>query len=1295
MESAAQNKCREAGKSIPAAFLGRANTYEVCWIPEYSSPPKKGRTCDPQPEFHGINPQHARWLKQLRRLQSFAHRPSTEPVDANQRVKVWDSIANASGFHPDFPRWWTAHSGQPWSHRPLSPTDASLMADVFEQHLRSMEKQLMGDRIQKAKARRVEDPSVIFRDLKQDAALPVQILVEGCHDQVESVEEDERAVVLQGNHPWSDQLPVVSEGVSRNVVHATQDKIWLDNVEGLQVGSHVVQETYISEITKLFQSFQQEWQQRWDRHLYTEDTFWEPILDFARTHLPRPGPMQLEPLTYEAWITTLKRKSKRSATGPDGIARQDLLRMPRALGEQLVSLLNRVEGGEPWPCQCLTGFVVSLEKVAGATSVQQYRPITVLSLIYRTWGSWRARQILKHLAPVSPHSCTGNLPERSAPQTWYGILQSIEMSQMTQGSLSGGVIDLVKAFNHLPRLVILEVMLILNVHPVLVRTWSRALASIERRFQIRSCTGPAVRSTTGCPEGDALSVCGMLCLNLLLHRWVTLRYPSITLYSYVDNIEVVGDSGADVIAGMQGLHQFCDLVDMAIDTNKSYVWSISAAARKELKVTPYSTRLWARDLGGHIQYCKVPTNSTITQRCGALGPLWSRLARSVAPYRQKVLALRQKAWPQSLHGVSSVHLADGHFTTMRTGAMKGLGEYKPGVSLIAHLGMIEQPESDPQFYALLTTALMFRDMHATADHAAYVLQELTHRYHTSAYQPGPTNVLLQRLYQIAWSWSHGTVFSDHQGLPIDLLFCPVQELRVRLVEGWHNRVQNLLTHRGTFEGIQYAHAGLTVRPVRKLELEDQAILRKCLNGAFLTADHLQHREVPQPTTCKFCNAPDSQLHRHWECPYFQDCREVPAERCHEVVAISQCLANHGWVPEPPSLCLFRTQCLQIPVESSHHVWPPWPVDEIFAFTDGSCLSPTVPEARLASWGVVMGDPAGNFWALSNGLLPGWIQTVIRAEIFAVISACEAAMLQQCPLRLWVDNDLLYRRLLRAQQGTLQLQRNAKDADLWNQLQQVVSALGDMLLSVTKVCSHQNLDQAADAYEEWVFRGNCAADYAAAQAFSRFPSILQAQQQLAIDLQTVETLRKAVHTTMIRIGRKAIQAQNPVSVQSDVPHQASFAQDHLVIIPRINAMDIPPKYCFHGMNVLLNWLADITHEDAAVVRVSWYQLNAAYEHMTGQQGVRHNKKTKQWEAPARGRQVNFVKRCNFFSAYVRAVLGMFGPPVGTYHLRPHGVAINFWCYTIALRLKPTVLTLADDVLMKDQPSFKTVAQLRAR
>ena len=271
---------------------------------------------------------------------------------------------------------------------------------------------------------------------------------------------------------------------------------------------------------------------------------------------------------------------------------------------------------------------------------------------------------------------------------------------------------------------------------------------MSRRFKLRNAVGPPLKSTTGYPEGCGLSCAAMLGINFLCHQWVTVNHPTLTLWSYVDNIEVTGPSAASVEEGMAGLREVCTLLDVQIDAEKSFAWSVNQHERKQLK-TSFPTKLAARDLGGHIQYCSQVTNVTVTSKLEKAEQLWNCLARSLAPYKSKLRATTAKAWPGFLHGISSVHLANDHMGKLRTGALKGLGEHKPGTSPLAHLSLVEQPMSDPQSFALVQTIISFREVCTEVDFFVQAMMDFHQPTRVYVRRPGPFSLLLTRLHQVA------------------------------------------------------------------------------------------------------------------------------------------------------------------------------------------------------------------------------------------------------------------------------------------------------------------------------------------------------------------------------------------------------------------------------------------------------------------------------------------------------------------------------------------------------------------
>ena len=1290
------------GRMCPSQCLGRAKTREVHWVQEFAIPPRQGRQGDVQPEFHGIDLLHAQWTCQLRRLMNLQKLVAKTHLSSSQFQHchgLWRKIKHSPGFRPNFILWWIKHAPQHLPELPddpPSPAVAKSIAMHFESHFRNYEKALLRTRCQKARQRRADDPQIIFRDIKGEPPAPVQLLVHRTRASVTGADPEFQAIEVHPPQKWDPSRSLLLDGKPYAIVHAEPDKLWIDPFPDSEIPTIASQEIELGDLPSIFQAFGKEWQARWDKHLDLPADHWEPALAMIDRYLPPLPSMELEPITPELWLRTLRNKSRRAAVGPDSVTRQDLLNMDPVHIQQLLDILHQVEQTGQWPQQMLDAFVIALEKQPSADEVKQFRPICILPVCYRTWSSIRGRQILKHLGPHAPATCLGNLPGKSATQVWHKLMIDIELGQAQGSTHGGGVIDLVKAYNLLPRIPVLAVMHRLGIHPCILRAWNGALHGIARRFKIRSCTGPALRSTTGFPEGCALSVTSMLGLNFLCHAYCSAIQPRCNLWSYVDNLEISSSTPEGVLAGMHGLQRFWSMLEVDIDPAKSYCWSIASQARQVLRQHEWPTRHWARDLGGHVQYSMQRTNSTITRRCEAIKPLWNRVARSLAPYRQKIRALRAKAWPNSLHGCQSVHMADEHFQHLRTGAVQSLGEHKPGTSPLLHLGAIENPMHDPQCYALVHTVLMFRDMQPALEELDFAMQLYHQPGDTVQPKPGPFSVMLARLHQIAWTWLSGVVFHDQHGLPCDILQCPIQELRVRLCTAWQARILAQCATRKTMQGLQSMNPALTVEQLLHWPDEDQALLRTCLNGTFFTADRRKHHHDNPSTDCRYCGVPDSQWHRHWECPHFATCRSIQPDLLPDLQQLPLAITCHGWMPEPPDLVPFRRACVEVYLSTPDWHLPPQLPQHLHLFTDGACKHPQCSFARIAAWSFVLAQlPADTFWPVAHGILPGWTQTILRAEIWAALQACLFALQVGIPCTLWVDNALVYRRLQQFRSHPCWVKPNQKDSDLWSALYKAVQALGSKLVAVAKVSSHQDLSEAGDDVEYWAFRGNSAADSLAEDGYDTQPQLMKIWNRLVIQIGQTRTLRAAIHETMVRVGRTAVRSQPQLPEETAVVRAPRLTQADVLPVQLVAAKmeELPPHLQFDGCQQLLDWIPGLDNEAEECRLVSWFQLNVLCEADLQFRGVAYNTRQRQWGRAVERPHADFARRTNLLARYIRAVMDSTGGQVRPAHVRPHSGVVQFWTQCIATRLPYVAWQRADNLLRDQQARLYSVKEVR--
>ena len=122
-------------------------------------------------------------------------------------------------------------------------------------------------------------------------------------------------------------------------------------------------------------------------------------------------------------------------------------------------------------------------------TVDHFRPIVVMSMLYRAWSSTRACQILRQLGDQLDLPTYGFLPHREIRQAWLPIQAMIELCGQEDRPLLGYVSDIRKAFNHLPRRHVQALAHHAGLPRSFTKAWHDLLSSFERRFQVRDTVG--------------------------------------------------------------------------------------------------------------------------------------------------------------------------------------------------------------------------------------------------------------------------------------------------------------------------------------------------------------------------------------------------------------------------------------------------------------------------------------------------------------------------------------------------------------------------------------------------------------------------------------------------------------------------------------------------------------------------------------------------------------------------------------------------------------------------------------
>lgn len=1299
VESQVDSKLRVGQTSgLQPMQCGRAQTTEVNWTNQEPPPLRRAGCHGVQGKFIGDHWQHYNWTRQLRRLQSYCNmtKSTNQKIVPDREVQaLWHSIIKAPGFPQGFRRFWPHRAcqtaGSPKSI-PRWPPNHDLAFQIFQSFQAEhqlFEAKLIKQRRMEAKLARIADPHKIYKDTATPQAMPVHTLLTTFSTTVESVDPDGCVTYKTGDLDPS--LPLIGPQGPLYVVQHIPGEIRLEP-DTVEEGNALTQQRYVASRQEMFQQFQDLWLDKWDKHRHTDTTRWTAFASFIDRALPHPPEeMPYLPITLEQWRKALQHKKSRTATGPDGISKEDLLRLPTALTENLLQMFWHIEQGQPWPQAMRTGLITAIEKRIHADRPSEFRPICVLSLPYRIWSSIRTKQILAWLAKFSPDGLLGNRSKRETAHVWWKISALVERSWYDGEPLAGGISDIVKCYNCLPRIPVFHMARQLRIPEQILKPWFSAITGLERRFTINGGTGPALRATTGFPEGDPLSVASMYIVNIGLFAWLHHATPTVQLWSFVDNMEITSQTSEGIIDGFQGIKTFCQELDIELDSSKTVTWATSTQQRDILRQAGHAVIYDTKDLGGQMTFCRRHTNKVLRARADKLTDYWPRLARSPAPLRQKQISLRVAAWPKALYGISTTIFGQDHINRLRTRALRGLGWSNKGMHPMLQLSCICDIRSDPGYWCLWQTVLSFRRF-ADPLPSYEVLDFLTDQPDRRV-DPGPCGVLLQRLHMIAWSWQGNGWFLDHKGLAIHVFDSPISLLKRRLQLAWWTLACSKAAERNSMEGIENADVALTLASMKKIELSDQGFVRYALNGSFFTNDKLIHSGLVDQTSCPWCPADDSVLHRHWFCPATADLRaKIDPQILDQIHQAPLCTRNHGWISEPEALqdfhaCLHnlpdRTKCFQ-----THHCH--FPVAHLF--TDGSAVSPADPILRVATWGVSLATlPAKGFLTLAQGFVPGLMQTVLRAEILACISALEWIVLHDKPAILWVDNLEVQRTLEAFRTGDTACSNTSNDHDLWQRLfdltQQAVAH--QLLIKVAKIHSHSTVEASSSPVEKWAILGNESADRAAEEARSLFtPHFWKIRDSLKRQIISRELMRDAVHWIFVAVGQRAQMAKTS-TLDSAVPVPSFLPppeDDHPCLFdpfPTWTDRD-PAVQLGDSGQMVFDWLQHLHNLPGATPQwLSSYQLVIHFQQHSGSVGpVCINK---QWFTAEQGmplhHQYCFTQQCTWMSHFVVRLAKAFNIEVGPIRRRPAGSSFPIWTRCFKIKLPKEIISGIDHVFQK--------------
>ena len=1112
-----------------------------------------------------IGNQVKKWFKQLRRLQSLvaAVRNSKNSDSAiTYRLELWSSILRASGFRGGFRGYWVLHRAVTLSDTPaclpsaLPPYPVVLsIFETFKACFESLENWHLRQRSQLLRAKYASNHAAIFQDLKPPQKPLLDLLVVENQYEILAVDASTNQIHVssaldnRGCSQWHiDDVPVqilLDEDQS--------DLCAVSSCEGVLVGSTLVQSQTLTATDDIHHDLLTYWQSTWCALSDIDDTVWARIVGFFQAFVPR-FVISIPPLTIAMWRKGLRRFKKTAARGVDGVSPQDLLALPDSWTLQLLELLHRVESGlDDWPSSVLYGIVNLLAKDDDACTIPRFRPVVVFSVIYRAWSSIRSRQLLRQLQVVIDSDAYGFVPGCEPSQLWLLLQAEIECSLQQNQAMCGLSVDLVRAFNFIPRQHSFALAHHLGVPASVLTPWKAFLGRCTRAFKIHDVLSDATTSTCGMPEGDALSVYAMVQLNFVWHIYQKQFCPSVRACSFVDNLSLTASQPSDLALGYSCLCSFFELWNLQIDLGKSYCWSLSSGDRSALRRFPMKLVYSAPELGGSLSFCRRLYNGLQLLRSQRFATRWFRLERSMAPLHCKLRALSSVFWPAILHGANGTLVGNDLLDSLRIKAMKHLRLNKAGTNPYLRLALSGSPNADPSFWLLQTTVFTFRRLVRKEP----ILLQHWSRFHAcfdGSLFAGPCSQLLCLLNQIGWCVQPPFVV-DHDGCTHNLISLPCGVLKALLTDAWLQFVARQVKSRKTMDDLEGLDSTLAIRLGRQLDSLHLALLGALQAGSFCSSASQSKFDCTKIANCPDCQVPDTQ--HHWlVCPRFSHLRnDIEGWDHHRRMDNNRAFCGHLLPSRSPFAKQLKQVFLDIPdstteIESS----PDSAKDLQHIFTDGTSFSSEGKFFSCAAWGAVN---ASTGFPIGRGHVPGLCQTSDRAELTAALATLKYQAYYQISLCIWLDCKFVADGILFLMEH-LFLPYEWEHHDLWAEVLEHISTLGRLELRVQWAPSHLDASKLSDPLEDWFKYWNDRADVlAGSHNMARGPSF-----QLVFEAATKHAvtswrrlLRYRAFYFKVASCRKATEDSGEVELHSQPVSPDVFSEDRVSLCMLYNS-DIP-------------------------------------------------------------------------------------------------------------------------------------------
>ena len=1108
---------------LPKAYKGRCIKREKTEV-RHQNPVRYAADGGYNPSSLSYSVKSKQKVKQVRRLQSLCQsmdnffKTCTVPPSYEQYVQwksEWLCICNAKGYGSSWPKWILSFDDVDWI--PSNVPKPSFVHFVLQLTRHDAEHVCAQEQLHrqhsfhlKLKFDRTENfLKGTYKMLKPASFPPVQSVQSKKETTAKLMRSSKDCikVLLEKEIPLNRSREIIFGDSTCELLDQKGRVVTLIHSSGIvPTRGNLSQLSYAMTPDEVGDAFQEYWAPFWNRDKLSDlqsDEPWEDIMEFIKNIPPKPE-FQIKLDDHELWYKTVHKLKSNKATGYDGWSGEDLKQLPQLAINHLAMICQKLwkRGFSEDYMQART---VLLSKVEFVQHMGHTRPITILGQIYRLITKVIADQILLNWSKTLPPSISGGVPGRGSRIMTYLQQARIEHAIFSSQQMGSFVLDLVKAFNCLPRRPLIHMMNNLGVPMEPLVFWMKSLKNLSRLPQIGTNLGKKTWSTTGTPEGDALSVCGMVSVAYHYHEYLVTRLPLVKVGIYADNWGWLTKSQQQQFLAFQMTLRFVHSIRMTIDFRKSWTWAVGKDFKKALQnlqlllpdgLTEIQVLEDAKELGVQMKYnrkiCLGPISQKFEEALKKLSKVhW--IPTSIDAKAKLIKAV----WQKLFYGLEGLGIGASHFNKVRRKAANAiLGIHKQANTWMA-CHFLNRFVQDPQQYALTELLCVFRQL--CEENHDEALQILEIACYFGKYPPKQ-------------SWGPGTamsVYLNRCGLQIDdvgyvhapnlskinIVSDTCKNIKNFVDDVWHLVVHRECDHRKGIPVNNRFHRSITLNVLKEFEDCDLRGLFLNITGGYLSGAAKHKCFEGYSEKCLFCDAIDTKEHRLLCCPHFQKVRD---KHMGAIRIMRDEYPNWVWHPiayQHGDTAFFQSVITNRPRPDSPDL-SPWNIEngqKINVYTDGSCCFSNDLQARRSGYAVILDLAKNDEQRLEilqqfaiDGKIPDVFQVFMVAQVSGKQNAARGELsavteivkgiykphLANVCMNIHTDASYVIQAIKKIVHQSLRKSYKEANSDLLSDLKQMWD---DDRFSLIKVKAHEPINDQTDQKLAWQKLGNFVAD----------------------------------------------------------------------------------------------------------------------------------------------------------------------------------------------------------------------------